>query len=89
MTFMTYGPKDDSWDSQGLDEAEDLGNLAAIDVSSKDEKELDEEGEPKVVEEVTEEDLEEVDELKALEVQEKLLKKEEMSLQDLGVEEEE
>jgi len=86
---MTYGPKDDSWDSQGLDEAEDLGNLAAIDVSSKDEKELDEEGEPKVVEEVTEEDLEEVDELKALEVQEKLLKKEEMSLQDLGVEEEE
>ncbi|MDO8618238.1 MAG: hypothetical protein Q7N87_05135 [Candidatus Uhrbacteria bacterium] len=85
---MTYGPRDDDWNTQGLDEAEDLGNLAAIDVLSKDEKELDDEGEPKVVEEIVDEE-EEVDGLKALDRLEKQIKREEMSLQDLGVEEEE
>ncbi|MDP3793130.1 MAG: hypothetical protein Q8R07_00050 [Candidatus Uhrbacteria bacterium] len=81
MTFMTYGPRDDDWNTQGLDEAEDLGNLAAIDV-------LLDEGEPKVVEEIIDEE-EEVDGLKALDRLEQQIKREEMSLQDLGVEEEE
>lgn len=81
--FAIRGPKDD-WDPQALEEEEALGNLAGIDAPLKDEKEIDEEGEPKAVEEETEDEMGEVDELKALDRLEKQLKKEdELNLDEM------